>query len=144
MKFPQEIVTEVEMQLWRTAIIQVVAVGPARNRLGAFIEEGHKMWDWRIQEEAGWLYKHNGNTVEVMQHVRREQYGSPWQSRSGGMRGDYATVEESRPGVWKVCLVASLPFWPVLPTTFLDVLWGWEHTWLWNEMKVVGGTDWLS
>jgi hypothetical protein len=25
------------------------------------------------------------------------------------MRGDYATVEESRPGVWKVCLVVSLP-----------------------------------
>jgi hypothetical protein len=60
------------------------------------------------------------------------------------MRGDYATLKESRPGVWKVCLVASLPFRPVLPTTFLDVLQGWGHTWLWNEMKVVGGTDWLS
>jgi hypothetical protein len=48
MKFPEEIVTEVEMQLWRTAIIQVVAAGPARNRLGAFIEDGHKIWDWRI------------------------------------------------------------------------------------------------
>jgi hypothetical protein len=60
------------------------------------------------------------------------------------MRGDYATVKESRPGVWKVCLVASLPVWPVLLVTFLDVLRGWGHTWLWNEMKVVGGTDWLS
>jgi hypothetical protein len=26
----------------------------------------------------------------------------------------------------------------------LDVLRGWEHTWIWNEMKVVGGTEWLS
>jgi hypothetical protein len=60
------------------------------------------------------------------------------------MRGDYATIEESRPGVWKVCLVASLPFRPVPLTTFLYVLRGWRHTWLWNEMKVVGGTDWLS
>jgi hypothetical protein len=48
MKFPWEIVTEVEMQLWRTAIIQVVAAGLACNRLGAFIKEGHKIWDWRI------------------------------------------------------------------------------------------------
>jgi hypothetical protein len=48
MKFPWEIVTEVEMQLWRTAIMQVVAAGPACNRLGAFIEEGHKIWDWSI------------------------------------------------------------------------------------------------
>ncbi len=46
MKFPREIVTEVE--IWHTAIIQVVAAGPARNRLGAFIKEGHKIWDWRI------------------------------------------------------------------------------------------------
>jgi hypothetical protein len=124
MKFPREIVTEVEMQLWRTAIIQVVAAGPARNKLGAFIEEGHKIWDKRIQEEAGRLYRHNGNTIEVMQHVQRGLYGSPWQSRSGQMRGDYATVKELRPWVWKVCSVASLPFRPVLPTTFLDVLWG--------------------
>jgi hypothetical protein len=60
------------------------------------------------------------------------------------MREDYATVEESRPGVWKVCSVAPLPVRPVPPSTFLDVLQGWGHTWLWNEMKVVGGTDWLS
>jgi hypothetical protein len=59
------------------------------------------------------------------------------------MRGDYATVEESSPGVWKVCSVASLPFRPVPPTMFFDVVQGWGHTWLWNEMKVVGGTDWL-
>jgi hypothetical protein len=60
------------------------------------------------------------------------------------MRGDYAAVKESRPGVWKVCLVASLPFWALPPTAYLDVLQGWGHTWLWNETKVVGGTDWHS
>jgi hypothetical protein len=27
---------------------------------------------------------------------------------------------------------------------FLDVLWGWGHTWIWNEMKVVGGTQLLA
>jgi hypothetical protein len=48
MKFPCEVVTEVEMHLWRMAITQVVAAGPARNRLGTFNEEGHKIWNWRI------------------------------------------------------------------------------------------------
>jgi hypothetical protein len=60
------------------------------------------------------------------------------------MGGDYATIKELRPGVWKMCLVASLLVWPVPPATFLDVLRGWGHTWLWNEMKVEGGMDWLS
>jgi hypothetical protein len=44
MKFPREVVTEVEMHLWRMAVTQVVAAGQARNRLGTFIEEGHKIW----------------------------------------------------------------------------------------------------
>jgi hypothetical protein len=52
-KFTREVVTEVEMHLWRMAITQVAAAGPARNRLGTFHEEGHKIWDWRIQEDAG-------------------------------------------------------------------------------------------
>jgi hypothetical protein len=69
MKFPQEVVTEVEMHLWCTAITQVVAAGPARNRLGTFNEEGHKIWDWRICEDAGRLYRCNGDTIEVRQHV---------------------------------------------------------------------------
>jgi hypothetical protein len=45
MKFPREVVTEVEMHLWCTAITQVAAAGPACNRLGTFHEEGHKIWD---------------------------------------------------------------------------------------------------
>jgi hypothetical protein len=48
MKFPREIVTEVEMHHWHTAITQVAAAVLARNRLGTFHEEGHKIWDWRI------------------------------------------------------------------------------------------------
>jgi hypothetical protein len=109
MRFPWEMVTKVEVHLWRMAITEVVAAGPARNRLGTFVSEDHKIWDWRIQEEAGRLYRCNRDTVQVMRHVRQGRYDAPWQSRSKQMREDYATVEELRPGVWKVCLVTSLP-----------------------------------
>ena len=101
MRFPRETVTKVEMHLWHTAITQVVAAEPAHNRLGTFAAEGHKIWDWRIQEEASRLYRRNGDTIQVMRHVRQGQYDTPQQSRSGKMRG--------WPGVWKVCLVAPLP-----------------------------------
>ena len=79
-KFPREIVTEVEMHLWCTAITQVVAAGPARNRLWTFIEEGHKIWDWRIREEAGQLYRRNGDTVQVMRHIQQGRYETHRQS----------------------------------------------------------------
>ncbi len=80
MKFPREIVTELEMHLWHTAITQVVAAGPARNRLWTFIEDGHQIWDWQIQEEAGQLYRLNGDTVQVMRHVRQGRYKTHLQS----------------------------------------------------------------
>jgi hypothetical protein len=43
-----------------------------------------------------------------------------------------------------VCLVAPLPVGPPPPAMFLDVLQEWGHTWIWNEIKVVGGMDWLA
>jgi hypothetical protein len=107
MKFPWEVVTEVEMHLWCTAVTQVVAAGPERNRLGAYNEEGHKIWEWRICDDAGQLYRCNSDTIKVMQHVRQVRYGTPRESRSRQMRGDYGTVKKSMPGVWKVCSVAS-------------------------------------
>ena len=48
------------------------------------------------------------------------------------------------PGMKKVCSVAPPPIRPIAPTNFLDVLRGWGQTWIWDDLKVTGGTDWIS
>ena len=48
MKFPREIVTASEMELWCQAIEQVVSNGPALASLGPLKAEGHKRWEWRV------------------------------------------------------------------------------------------------
>jgi hypothetical protein len=60
------------------------------------------------------------------------------------MQGALATVEEGTPGTMKVCSVASPPIRPIPPSDFLDVLHGWGQTWIWNNLKVTGGTDWVA
>jgi hypothetical protein len=50
MKFPWEVVNELEMGLWRRAIAQVVTHGPAQASLGAFKVDGHKLWEWQVAE----------------------------------------------------------------------------------------------
>jgi hypothetical protein len=60
------------------------------------------------------------------------------------MQGDVATVEEGTPGTKKVCSVAPPPICPIPPTDFLDVLHGWGETWIWDDLTVVGGTDWFA
>jgi hypothetical protein len=96
-----------------------------------------------LQGQRSTIQAHS-DTIKVRQHVCRVRYGTLRQSWSGRMKEDYGFVKELRPGVWKVCLVAPLPVWPTPPATFLDVLRGWGHTWIWNEMKAVGGMDWLA
>ena len=53
-------------------------------------------------------------------------------------------VEQVSPGVWKVCSVAVSLARPEPATTFIDVLKGWGHTWLWDKLKVTGGTSWIA
>ncbi len=71
MKFPREEVTAPEMEFWCRAIAQVVSHGPAQASLGTFKVDGHKLWEWRVVETRGRLYRQNGDQVEVYGHVRR-------------------------------------------------------------------------
>jgi hypothetical protein len=65
-------------------------------------------------------------------------------SRSGQMEGEAATVEKVTPGVWKVCLVTTCIDQPEPAKNFINVLKGWGHTWLWDDLKVTGGTSWIT
>jgi hypothetical protein len=69
MKFPREVVNELEMGLWRCLISQVVTHGPAQASLGALKVDGHKLWEWRVAVTQGRLYRQNRDQVEVYAHV---------------------------------------------------------------------------
>jgi hypothetical protein len=60
------------------------------------------------------------------------------------MHGDMATVEEGTPGTKKVYSIAPPPICPIPPTDFLDILHGWGQTWIWDDLKVTGSTDWIA
>ena len=144
MKFLREVVTEPDMVLWRLAIAQVITHGPGQASLGNFIATGHKVWEWHVEETRGRLYHQIGDQVEVYGHVRRGRYKQIRTSRSGKMRGAMAIVEEGMLGTVKVCSVALFPPWPIPPADFLDVLRGWGHTWIWDELQVNGSPDWIA
>ncbi len=144
MRFPHEEVTAPEMDLWCCAIAQVMAHGPVQASLGVFRAEGHKLWEWRVVENQGRLYRQHGDQVEVYAHVRRGRYRRIRTRRSGKMRSDMATVEEGTLGMMKVCSVALPPIRPTPPTDFLDILRGWGQTWIWDDLRVTGGTDWIT
>jgi hypothetical protein len=144
MKFPHKVVIEMEMGHWICAIMQVVAHGPTQCCLEIFKTDGHKLWEWRVLENQGRLFWQHGDQVNVYGHIRRGRYKRIHTSRSGRMQGAVATVEEVKPGMMKVCSVVSPPIRPVPPANFLDILRGWGQTWIWDDLKVTRGTDWVA
>lgn len=44
----------------------------------------------------------------------------------------------------KVCLVASSPIRHIPRANSLAVLRGWGQTWIWDVLKVTGGTGWVD
>jgi hypothetical protein len=55
-----------------------------------------------------------------------------------------ATVEEVKLGMMTVCSMAAPPIRPIPPANFLDILCGWGQTWMWDNLKVTRGTDWVA
>ena len=60
------------------------------------------------------------------------------------MGGKYATVEVVSPGKSKVVSVLPPLRTCTQPSGFLKVLWKWGNTWIWEELKVQGGTKWVA
>jgi hypothetical protein len=129
---------------WKRAIVQVMTNGPVQASLGTFKTNGHKLWERQALEPHGHLFWQHKNQVEVYGCIRWGCYTHLCTSCSGQIRGVVATVEEVAPGMVKVCSVTSLPVHLVPPANFLDVLHGWGQTWVWGNLKVTGGTDWMA
>ena len=58
--------------------------------------------------------------------------------------GEIATTRERAPGVWSVQSTCSPAQEPEPAESFLDVLREWGHTWLWDDLRLVGDTGWLA
>ena len=136
-KFFCKIVAAADMNQWKEGLAQVSANGPAKWSLGAFTAERFRRWEWKLQEEEGRLHKQRGDQVEIYQHFQRDRYKFSLLSHSGRMRGKYATVVQG-----SHCYVTSMKLhtaWPLL-----EVLQKWGNTWIWEELKVQDGTEWVT
>ncbi len=47
-------------------------------------------------------------------------------------------------GSWRLTSLVHAPAPPPIPQTFLDVLHSWGNTWLWNNLSISGGVNWLQ
>lgn len=149
--FPQERPPNKDFKLWKEALMQVAPAGRINDRLRGFMSIGHKIWDWRLDEENQRVLHLKGDVMDIytkslvpghsrrVNHWTRSRIDQPLQEV-----GDICTVKDVALAVKTVLSSTPCPPPPRLPEDFMDVLIDWGCTWMWDSLKLVGETDWIA
>ena len=151
-KFPRESPPRQYFQLWAGALQRLTTQGGLVTRLGRFLCEGHKIWEWKLDSGASRLLHHRDGVMDV--YVRGQAEGrtrgraNRWHKAEHALapttEGAIASVREVSEGVVSVLSSLQGPQDRTAPSCFLQVLQEWGSTWLWDSLRLVGDDDWLE
>ena len=151
LRWPTEHPTASDFQMWRDAIL---ALCPSRNagmKPGAFIAPTHRIWEWRWDKDSGCLCRTSadGESEDVFLAGRKPNRFFYSETRLSTRGGNICSVEPTHAGQvqgggWRLTSVAQSVAPDPTPRTFMDVLLSWGNTWLWENITLVGGHDWIN
>jgi hypothetical protein len=120
-----------------------------RTRLGPFIAPTHRIWNWRWDKGLGCLCRSSKDgETEDMFHLERKPnrfYHSKTRPYTG--QSIICSVEPTHAGQvgggWRLTSRAQEATPAPAPQKFMDVLYSWGNTWLWDNISMAGGYNWL-
>ncbi len=137
--FLQELPSAKDYRLWQQALCLIAPRGRPQQRLGKFVNKGHKIWEWRYNLDNSRPYhvQVQGSVMDIYTpllvpgHMRR---ANQWtRSRIDQPRQDFGimcTVKEVALGVKSIISYADCPKVERAPSTFWEVLHKWQCTWM--------------
>ena len=116
------------------------------TQLGHFMAPTHKIW-WRTWDDASGFLCHASDdraTEEIFVSGRKPNRFHYSHTRPSGINSTVCLVEPTHAssGWWLTSLALAAILTPT-PQTFLDVLHSWGNTWLWDNISITGGFNWL-
>lgn len=150
--FPIEVPPDKDFILWRNTLFELAAHRRGRNRIGRFLHQGHKIWDWRYQEDEEKLYHLKGASMDVYTasgvpgfEGRRNCWSRSQWDVPINIRGNLCTVREVSLAVMSVVSHTTPPPAELVEcSTFWEVLNGWGCTWMWEKLQMVGEDNWIQ
>ena len=150
-RFPKEKPPSKDFRLWQQAITQLIPAGGIMDRLGSFKVPGHKIWEWRLDENKTRLLQIKGKVMDIYEPSRVRGYThtpNRWTRVQIDMPaisiGQYCTIREVAPAVVAVLSQTDPPPPPLRHDSFLEVLVKWGCTWMWDSMVLIGDDDWIE
>ena len=153
LRFPKEQPTAADFAIWKTALLQIAPGGSINDRLGKFLTEGPKLWDWRYDRCNNRLLHYNKDgTMDVYgrstlpgQTRYQTRYSRNLTHQQREVTGDICTVVKIGSSTTvSLKSYAPSPRPPRLPETFFDVLAEWDSQWMWEDLRLYGDDDWLE
>jgi hypothetical protein len=151
--FPKERPSHSDFKLWKAGLLQLCLGSQySQTRIQGFHGGGHKVWDWRYDEEGGWVLhlKRNG-VMDVYTPSLVPGFETPpncWTCSRTEVRVEnchtVCMVKEINLAVWLICLYAMAAPRPPTPTDFWEVMQEWGCNWLSKDLQLVGPTEWLA
>ena len=149
MRWPTEHPTKLDFQLWRNAMTALCPSQDTRTRLGLFIAPTHRIWDWRWNKSLGCLCRSSKNrkTEDVFRAERKPNRFYYSETRPSTKKGIICSVKPTHAGQvgggWRLTSLVHEATPALAPQTFMDTLYSWGNMWLWDNVSVAGGYDWL-
>jgi len=149
--FPIEKPTRGQFKLWEQVLLAIAPRGSYRQRLGRFLNKGHKIWEWQINKDSRQLYHIKGQTMDIyIPSAPAPEANRPinWtRLREEVPREDLGmicSVQNHGLAEYRVTSTSLAPVPPPAPTDFWGIIDKWGNGWMWNNLIIRGDALWLE
>ena len=147
--FPKQVVSNKDIRLWRNALHQIRHV--RTTHLGAFLSRGHKLWEWRFDEDRNRLLRFHSEGMDIYSPSEVPRYANRpncWTRSRVDQEpvdmGQICTVRPVATAVWRISSYTPPPDRILLPTSLREVFEQWGNDWIWKDLRLDGDTAWLA
>ncbi len=146
LRWPNEQPTDSDFVLWKTALQSICPAKCRANKVGKFIAETHRQWNWSWDESTSTLHRLHWSTSseDVFCPGRKPNRFHFLHIRHLEKHSTVCLVEHTiNEEHFRLTSVAPTALQVSTPSTFREVLMSWGNTWLWENLTITGGESWI-
>ena len=147
LRWPNEHPTPSDITLWRNAMRAICPSRCLGRGVGRFITQTHRIWKWHWNSDESTLHRtrDDGVTEDMFVAGKKPNRFHFSHSQWRGQLHTVCLVQTMMDGEhWRLLSTTPMAEPEKTPTSFLAVLELWGNTWLWDNMSVSGGTEWIQ
>jgi hypothetical protein len=147
MRWPVEQPSELDLRLWHDAITSLCPSRRGTRPVGPNIGISHRVWRWFWNDNTCSLHLvcSDRNTEEVYVADRKPNRFRFSHKQAHTKLNVICSVQRTIDNdQWRLLSTAPTASLPQAPRTYIEVLESWGNTWLWNDLTVSGGVNWIG